>query len=620
MWSLLWSAALATTPLWNGDDAVLWGTTDVDRAGVIVQTQSGTVLVSQERLEQYDADTTAQITELPWVHGGGLRSAPGCDLDGDGSEEVADVVDGGAFTLRDPFTGVVTADLLPTVTTPSGRVGRVRCADLDADGSLEIAASLGDHQSRVVWVWDADGTELVEHAVQRGSVVGLAIGELDGDASLELVLPDRRVVDGTSTTVERTLDPDVDQVKLVDVDGDGIDEILEARGTTWTLVGGPVPITVMDAADALVDDFDGDGAFELVYDVSVPYSVHWTDRYVVDVATGLERHPAARGRACTSDWVRHDHDGDGVAQAHCRANSSAQVVFDTVLGERVLYRGNATINFEPHAGDLHGDGDAEVLWVSRADSPFDDRLVVRDAEGQLLDVIAMDDTHLIRPVDVDGDGADEIVRGHEVWRWSPATGLVSQPDLFPPTGVPRITLASSDFDGDGDRDVLTMTYGGFPTPTTYLLDTGSGFERDLGNHQRAVVADLDGDGSMEIVSHAAILDARGDVLTPIPDYGGVTEVGGQTYIIRDLGAQLDVVRWRPGRPQRVASFQLPWSIYDYYGYVSGRIWVRSFGDLHGWSPVDGSVVTRPYGSITYTIADDVLWTGFNDLAKATRLR
>lgn len=616
MW---WMAvALATTPIWDGNDGRLWGSRASDLETVLVESATGTVIVSDDRIERVTPDGMVEIGPADWIETN-ARSAPGCDLDGDGSDEVADVSTGGVVKFRD-LTGAILLQPTPDATATRGRVDEILCADIDADGALDIVGFFRGGSDIALWVWDTSGA--LQHVIpvpRESTYLSLSVGQMDADPALELVMPNREIMDGSTWTVEATLDPTLTAVSLVDIDADGIEEQLQGRGTDWSIPGSPVQFS--DAKAAIAGDFDGDGTVQVVYDIDAPYDVHWTTHHILDVSTGVERHPPVRGRSCTGGWQRHDHDGDGVVQLVCRANNANQVVYDPATGQQVLYKGNGSISFEPLAGDVDGDGDQEVLWVPRYGA-FADRIVLREADGTWLDMMpTTGDGRLGSLVDIDGDGDAEIVVGHEAWDWSAAAGFTALPDLFPPTNANRVMVGIGDFNLDGSTQVLFKGYDS--DFNTYLLNLATGQELDLGNVQNPMLWDVDGDGTREILAVSRvglnILDGSGSLLAIQPNYHRHTIVNGQLYVLLGSGDQMDIARWNGRRLVTVHHIDLPWQYHQFLAFRDGRMWFRVIEEAHAITPNGTVQEVRTTGDWTGIVVDDYVWNGGNDLATMQRM-
>ncbi|MFO0548030.1 MAG: VCBS repeat-containing protein [Polyangiaceae bacterium] len=201
------------------------------------------------------------------------------------------------------------------------------------------------------------------------------------------------------------------------------------------------------------------------------------------------------------------------------------------------------------AGDFDGDGDTEIAVGSDADGSLGMNVAVYDHDGELLagwpqHFGGSDEVRSIAVADVDGDGVGEILVNHT--NAGPVTGVYAldgsmhagfpqvQPscDPAPPAeacwdfGGYNQNIAAGDLDGDGVADVVSsydaIGFGvfkgdGTPFPTApaftdrvvtaveayhdlALSEQGWGTgDRSEFTYSPPVVADIDGDGDMEIV-------------------------------------------------------------------------------------------------------------------------
>jgi hypothetical protein len=201
------------------------------------------------------------------------------------------------------------------------------------------------------------------------------------------------------------------------------------------------------------------------------------------------------------------------------------------------------------AGDLDGDGDAEIAVGSDADGSLGMNVAVYDHRGELLpgwpqNFGVSDEVRSLAAADVDGDGRAEILANHT--DAGPVTAVYDldgsmhagwpqvQPscDPAPPAeacwdfGGYNQNIGAGDLDGDGVMDVVSSydaigfgVFGGdgtpFPTNNSFtdrvitsveayhdlaLSQQGWGDgDRSEFTYSPPVIADIDGDGDKEIV-------------------------------------------------------------------------------------------------------------------------
>ena len=290
-------------------------------------------------------------------------------------------------------------------------------ADLDGDGNLEVVGVVGsgavclDISGNEVWSYQETSTNPYFSAVYSSP----ALADLDGDSNLEVLFGLVRYVNTEIKGAFYCLDTDGQKIwsfyteeyvssspVVADLDGDGNPEILiGADGLRCLNKNGQQlwrynDSTIIGSSPA-VADLDGDGNLEVVISGDNLFCI--------------------------------DKDG--------------QLIWDYPITDSLLSC--------PTIGDLDGDGNPEILIKSR-----DDDLYCLDKDGQLV--------------------------------WIYYAGGMAERSSGP---------AIADFDGDGNKEVVFASYS-----TLYLLDKDGQFiwDYDIGRgYGSPVVADLDGDGNLEIM-------------------------------------------------------------------------------------------------------------------------
>lgn len=216
-------------------------------------------------------------------------------------------------------------------------------ADIDLDGATELVC-LGFVED---WLYAEEGAAFVFDAVTLefewrtplenvGST--LAVGNVDEDPGLEIVLAGGSVYDAVTRTNQWTAStPFGSDVDVGDIDGDGIDEIVGA--TAWSTAG-------LKALDGVTK--------------AVLWQIEVDDIDALTVAD-IQDDPRAEILLGDGQW------GDVTAYRHNPVGSPS-----------VLFR----INSQNHgvstidAGDLDGDGAIELIWGSGESSSGENTLVV----------------------------------------------------------------------------------------------------------------------------------------------------------------------------------------------------------------------------------------------------
>jgi len=359
-----------------------------------------------------------------------------------------------------------------------------------------------------------------------------------------------------------------------DVDGDGLDEVLQLVGgrlvsmdpmtgaTKWATRSLALGRFLLDG-DGRARDMDGDGVVDIlvnkahlgdtrVYAIDgVSGAIHWT------FGQGLG---PSSGRAGGNRHFLGDVDGDGhpefVLYITLTTPPYTVYCFDFMGG----YEGDVlqwtTTEFDFGSThyvpmfDVTGDGLPELLLSS-----LNTMRIFDGATGTLLgetpfwlDGITASTVLLAHGTQVDSDPAREIASFHRgiggwagIYDVNASTGAVEKRWRVDFTAA-TITIRPLDFDGDGRQEYVLSTYDTeASTWTMSILDGGTGEERAAvsGVALVRVGADLDGDGAYDLVG--MLTDSN-----PMPAYGELQAFswdGGESLVPR-WGEPLEAVQVR----------------------------------------------------------------------------
>lgn len=334
-----------------------------------------------------------------------------------------------------------------------------RVLDLDADGSAEIIC-VDQYVGKLQVIRGDDGTLLwSERLLAPGS--GLAVADVNGDGTVEIVGFSRTgalvaydpagalVWAGDTNLAEDGLE--ANPITVRDIDANGIPEVLTRKGivsgTDGSLLAAIEPTFVPYRdweAELAVGDLDQNG--------------------VVDMASG---------------WESRSVDG---------ADRRADTMLDGWDG-----------TITPLLVQADADPEAEVVWFGNTGF-----LVVDDSGATLSSTVSTSLLTYSLPCagDIDGDGETELVTaglGVTVAFDLDGTVLWTTPSADDTGSYVACTVF--DFDGDGAKEVVVGDQG-----SMYVLDgrTGATLYEDDSRYSNtfgdvAIVADLDGDGSVEIL-------------------------------------------------------------------------------------------------------------------------
>lgn len=454
------------------------------------------------------------------------------DGDADGIDDLLVLGDDPQHTLQviDRTTGALLRELV-TEAPILARNGRFTTIQTDADALPELLVV--DVSSATVL--DDDGTLLASaplHINQLGSPTRV---DLDADGVPEVLDADGTVLDGLTLQPVGTVrfaDP-ILAAQSLDADGDGMVDTLIAHGARdWTLLDGATGArswTIRpryELQSPTLADLDGDAAPELVFahpgaDRQEPIVVAYDPR------TGRNhselRRPPQR-RMQVEDLATWDADLDGTGELVVDGYGTA--VYDPQRGWGALAPIGAPGRIFSQIADLDGDGSAEIFSIQPDSGVLPRDWTLRDGNtgdivrsGNLLLEVGHD-VRVVTTADLDGDGDSELVvldqaHGLTAWEGAPA----GRPLWTLPFTTSSAFLTHGDIEGDGRAELLVLYAG-----TVGLVRNGRQLwtsSPNLRAVQDAGVADLDGDGVGEVVAvfseDVVVMDGRtGAVRTTFP--------------------------------------------------------------------------------------------------------
>ncbi len=176
--------------------------------------------------------------------------------------------------------------------------GYTAVADLDLDGVAEIVTTI--HSQGVVYAWEADGTVLWRTATGSGGGGPPTIADFDADGEPEIGVAGKFAyvmveTDGTVAWSSPTVDASSYSTgsSVYDFDGDGAFEVVFADEESFLVFDGATGAVLYENTDhshgtaweyPVVADVDADGAVEIVVG-SVSYADEWDGITVLGSAT-----------------------------------------------------------------------------------------------------------------------------------------------------------------------------------------------------------------------------------------------------------------------------------------------------------------------------------------------
>ncbi len=331
--------------------------------------------------------------------------------------------------------------------------------DYDGDGDLDLLLSGYDSSSYILitqlYIYNNDGSGGFSENTSfnlTGFIYSVATEDYDGDGDLDLLL--REYYYGGYNSI----------VKIYDNDGSGG----FSEDTSFNLSGFIYSVAT--------EDYDGDGDLDLLlreYDYGSGYDI-------VKI---------------------YDNDGSGGFSEDTSSNLSGFIY--SVLTE-----------------DYDGDGDLDLLLREYDYGGYNVKIYDNDGSGGFSENISFNlpgiSIDSLATEDYDGDGdLDLLLDGRDSSRNSIAklydndgSGGFTEDTSFNLTGISIDSLATEDYDGDGDLDLLITGYdygSGNDIVKIYDNDGSGGFTEDTSFNptdisiHSVVTEDYDGDGDLDLL-------------------------------------------------------------------------------------------------------------------------
>ena len=290
---------------------------------------------------------------------------------------------------------------------------KITAADRDADGSLQLFIATSD--GKVVIFSGTNHQQKDEFTLPgAASASDIAVANVDGDASLEIVLVKSTVTwvyDASTYALEWTATGfGGNQVAIGDIDNDTQPEIVvngnpahilnaTTQSQEWALSGGY-------GIDMSLGDVDGDNFPEIAYtDIA-------NNIYVFDAGTMTEKWHLA-GSGTLNDIIVADTNGDNLGEVLV-GNHGFGSVFGYQGEDGTLLWTIPNPEYSAYglaAGDTDGDGEREIIWGSGVGITSEDLLLVGSWVSETVEwtCVDLDGPLYVASGDVDNDGNTEII-------------------------------------------------------------------------------------------------------------------------------------------------------------------------------------------------------------------
>ena len=543
------------------------------------------------------------------------------DVDGDGDPDIVSASrNDDLIVWYENLDGSNDFGAQRTITTRADGTCTIVAGDVDGDGDLDLA-SASEFDSKVAWYENLDGQgkfgDQQVIAVSLTMAVGCELADLDGDGDLDIVFSwflndtvlwyENSDGQGTFTpaanvtlAVQRPL-----SIQALDVDGDGDQDLLTTSAVhcevAWfenlpgpgqfgpkqvvsTIPGaGNTPAHVVDfdrdgdpdvlAGDSGADlywfenqggaggfgpaqlltdqlqglssvdsaDFDGDGDRDILCSTLGWNRISWLEN-LDGAGTMSPLHALTTRAANVNEICVADLDGDGDLDALSASISDNKIAwYENLDGDGDFSRerivDDQLVSVETvAAGDLDSDGDVDILSASRL---LDTLVWYENMDGQgnfspaILISNVQDAPVRVRTADFDGDGDLDVIcvsfQDSEC-AWYENTdgqGHFGARHVISSQLLGLLDLDVTDLDGDGDQDVLVPSYWadevywfeniggtGIFGPQR-LVTSAAGYPRDIRG------ADVDGDGDGDVI----IAEAGGGALSWYENVDGAGSFG-----------------------------------------------------------------------------------------------
>ena len=500
----------------------------------------------------------------------GARGVHIADMDGDGDLDIVSASDSDDTIAWYENDGAAdpTWTASNIATSADGAVD-VHVADMDGDGDLDIV-SASQNDDTIAW-YENDGAAnptwtAIDIATNVDGAQGVHVADLDGDGDLDIVsasFTDDTIALFTNngaadpTWTGAAIDTNADGARAVyvgDVDGDGDLDIVSAGSEDDTIAwyenngaanpsftAEDIATDALGAEDVRLADMDGDGDLDIVSASATDDTIAWYENDGAADPSFTAEDIATSADAATDVHIA-DFDGDGdldIVSASANDDTIAWYENDGAANPTwtaIDIATSADAAKALYVGDMDGDGDIDIVSASFADDTIAwyesnaSQVNLRTDAAAGVDYTASSGTLTISAGSTTATFtvpvlADSFPENNEVATLtlssasnatiSDATGTltITDDDTIGFTAADIATSADgaadvhiADMDGDGDLDIVsagadddTVAWyenDGAADPTFTAADIFTSADGATGLE----IADMDGDGDLDILS------------------------------------------------------------------------------------------------------------------------
>ncbi len=485
----------------------------------------------------------------------GAYSVYSADLDGDGDMDVlsaSNIDDKIAWYRNLDGQGNFSAEIVISTNADSAR--SVYASDIDGDGDMDVI-SASNNDDKIAWYQNLDGagnfsTELVVSTTANGARTVYS-EDIDGDGDMDILSAshtDSKIAWYKNTDGQGTFGPEIIITDLAsgaidviakDIDGDGDLDVLSAsyfdNKIAWyqnidglgTFGAQQLITTNIDDANAVyASDIDGDGDLDVLSASYNDNKIAWYENTNGMGVFGAQQVISTNATG-TQKVIAFDIDGDGNVDVLSSSLTDDKVVWykntdglgDFSSERMVSYSVNGASSAYPT--DINGDGKIDILSTSAYDgkvSWFQNNDGLGNYDLQQIISTNSSSSSIAFSADIDNDGDMDVISadgvdGNVVWHKNIDGQGAFDPEQIIENNLNNVFYVyAADVDGDNDLDIIAATsayvsrivwfenldgQGNFGALQTIANDI------DDSNQTSVSVADLDGDGDLDILSSSA---------------------------------------------------------------------------------------------------------------------